>query len=42
MVDTKSFLKFKVFSPDAKVIGQEQVIEMLVKPTMLNRGQIML
>ena len=41
-VNTKSSLKFKAFSSDTEVIESEQVIEMLNKPIMLNRGQIML
>ena len=41
-VNMKSSLKIKAFSPDTEVIEQEQVIEMLNKPIMLNRGQIML
>ena len=41
-VNMKSSLKFKAFSPDSGVIEQEQVIEMLDKPIMLNPGQIML
>ena len=41
-VDTKSSLKFKTFPPDTEVNEQEQVIEMLDKPIMLNQHQIML
>ena len=41
-VDMKFFKKFKAFSLDTKVIQQEQVIEMLYKPFMLNHSQIML
>ena len=41
-VNTKSSLKIQAFSPDTEVIEQEQVIEMLDKLIMLNRGQIML
>ena len=40
--DTKSYLKFKAFSHDTEVIEQEQVIEMLSKPVMLNHDQTML
>ena len=35
-------LKIQAFSPDTEVMEQEQVIEMLDKLIMLNRGQIML
>ena len=40
-VNRKSW-KFKAHSIDTSVIEWEQVIEMLYKPVMLNRGQIML
>ena len=39
-VSTKSSLKIKAFSPE--IIKREQVIKMLDKPIILNRGQIML
>ena len=42
VVDTKSSLKLKVFALDTEVLEREQVIEMLDKPIMLNRGQITL
>ena len=38
----KSTLKIKAFSRDTEVIEQEQVIEMLYKPIILNCGQVML
>ena len=36
----KFSLNFKTFSPDTEVIEQEQVIDMLDKPIMLNHCQI--
>ena len=38
----KSSLKIQTFSPDTEATEQEQVIEMLDKLIILNRGQIML